>query len=73
MEFYCYSPFVVMTADQFVGRDDGLLEQQYNTIQTLLTLPKIRLKITRRVRVQGNHLDYSRDLLYDKRMSFVQI
>ena len=29
MEFYYYSPsktFVVLTADQFVGRDDGLLE-----------------------------------------------
>ena len=27
----CYSPsetFVVLTADQFVGRDDGLLQQQ---------------------------------------------
>ena len=31
MEFYYYSPsetFVVLTADQFVGHDDGLLEQQ---------------------------------------------
>ena len=31
MEFYYYSPsetFVALTADQFVGRDDGLLEQQ---------------------------------------------
>ena len=31
MEFYCYPPsekFVVLTADQFVGRDDGLLQQQ---------------------------------------------
>ena len=31
MEFYSYSPsetFVVLTADQFVGRDDSLLEQQ---------------------------------------------
>ena len=31
MEFYCYSPsetFVVLTTDQFVGRDDGLLQQQ---------------------------------------------
>ena len=31
MEFYYYSPsetFVVLTADQFVGRVDGLLEQQ---------------------------------------------
>ena len=30
MEFYYYSPsetFVVLTADQFVERDDGLLEQ----------------------------------------------
>ena len=31
MEFYYYSPsetFVVLTADQFVGRDDCLLKQQ---------------------------------------------
>ena len=31
MEFDYYSPsetFVVLTADQFVGRDDGLLEQR---------------------------------------------
>ena len=31
MEFYHYSPFetfVVLTADQFVGCDDGLFEQQ---------------------------------------------
>ena len=31
MEFYCYFPsetFVVLTADQFVGRDDGLLQQR---------------------------------------------
>ena len=31
MEFDYYSPsetFVLLTADQFVGRDDGLLEQQ---------------------------------------------
>ena len=30
MEFYYYSPsetFVVLTADQFVERDDGLLEK----------------------------------------------
>ena len=30
MAFDCYSSsetFVVLTADQFVGRDDGLLEQ----------------------------------------------
>ena len=29
MEFYCYSPsqtFVVLTADQFAGPDDGLLQ-----------------------------------------------
>ena len=35
MEFYYYSPsetFVVLTADQFVGRDDGLLEQQRQEI-----------------------------------------
>ena len=31
MEFYYYSPsetFVVLTADQIVGRDDDLLEQE---------------------------------------------
>ena len=31
MELYYYSPsepFAVLTADQFVGRDDGLLQQQ---------------------------------------------
>ena len=31
MEYYYYSPsetFVVLAADQFLGRDDGLLEQQ---------------------------------------------
>ena len=29
MEFYHYFPsFVVLTADQFVGRDDRLLKQQ---------------------------------------------
>ena len=31
MEFHYYSPsetFVVLTADQFVGRNDGLFEQQ---------------------------------------------
>ena len=35
MEFYYYSPsetFVVMTADQFAGRDYGLLEQQRQDI-----------------------------------------
>ena len=35
MEFYYCSPsetFVVLTADQFAGRDDGLLEQQNSKI-----------------------------------------
>ena len=35
MEFYYYSPsetFVVLTADQFVGHDNGLLEQQRQDI-----------------------------------------
>ena len=35
MEFYYYSPsetFVVLTADQFVGCDDGLLEQHRQDI-----------------------------------------
>ena len=38
MEFYYYSPsetFVVLTADQFVGHDDGLLEQQRHYIHVL--------------------------------------
>ena len=39
MEFYYYSPsetFVVLTADQFVGRDDGLLEQQKQELATFV-------------------------------------
>ena len=35
MEFYHYFPsatFVVLTGDQFVGRDDGPLEQQRQDI-----------------------------------------
>ena len=35
MEFFHYSPsekFVVLTADQLVGHDDGLLEQQKQDI-----------------------------------------
>ena len=31
MAFYCYSPsetFVLLTADHFVGSDDGLLQQK---------------------------------------------
>ena len=33
MEFDYYSPsFLMLTADQFVGRDDGLLEQQKQNI-----------------------------------------
>ena len=46
MEFYYYSPsetFVMLTADQFVGRDDGLLEQQagysFSTTVSLETYP----------------------------------
>ena len=34
-----YSPsetFVVLTADQFVGRDDGLLQQQRHRIATFV-------------------------------------
>ena len=37
MEFCYYSPsetFVALTADQFVGRDDGLLEQQKQDIDS---------------------------------------
>ena len=54
MEFYCYSPsetFVVLTADQFVGRDDGLLQQQRqdsHVCQNIekLSGPKRSIKIT---------------------------
>ena len=50
MEFYCYSPsetFVVLTADQFVGRDDGLLEQHRqdrHVCRNTRTLPLILRK-----------------------------
>ena len=49
MEFYYYSPemFVVLTADQFVGRDDGLLEQQKqdsHVCQRIRTFPLILRK-----------------------------
>ena len=40
MEFDYYSPsetFVALTADQFVGRDDGLLEQQKQDSTTNLS------------------------------------
>ena len=36
MEFYYYSPsetFVVLTADQFVGRNNGLLKVAQNSFQ----------------------------------------
>ena len=39
MEFYYYSPsetFVVLAADQFVGRDDSPLEQQAGRISTFV-------------------------------------
>ena len=41
MEFYYYSPsetFVVLTADQFVGHDDGLLEQQRQDIHAVKSI-----------------------------------
>ena len=50
MEFYYYSlseTFVVLTADQFVGRDDGLLEQQRQDIHVCrknCTFPLIKWK-----------------------------
>ena len=43
MEFYYYSPsetFVMLTADQFVGRDDGLLEQQKQDSHVCRRTPK---------------------------------
>ena len=48
MEFYYYSPsetFVVLTADQFVARDDGLLELQRQDIHVGRGLFGIRLLI----------------------------
>ena len=44
MEFDYYSPsetFVVLTADQFVGRDDGLLEQQKQDHSFFRNLPPL--------------------------------
>ena len=60
MEFYYYSPsetFVVLTADQFLGRDDGLLEQQRQDSRvcqrnrTLICISSQRSK-TRKVEVR---------------------
>ena len=60
MEFYYYSPsetFVVLTADQFLGRDDGLLEQQRQDSRvcqrnrTLICISSQRFK-TRKVEVR---------------------
>ena len=50
MEFYYYFPsetFVALTANQFVGRDDGLLEQQRqdsHVFQRNRTFPLILMK-----------------------------
>ena len=53
MEFYYYFPsvtFVVLTADQFVGRNDGPLEQQKQDIHVCRrnsTFPLITTKTTK--------------------------
>ena len=72
MEFNYYSPsetFVVLTADQFVGRDDGLLEQQKQDSHVCqrngtfpLILRKIRVlttKVTKskKLRIRNRILD----------------
>ena len=70
MEFYSYSPsetFVVLTADQFVGRDDCLLEQQKQDSHTCrrngtFPLTKIRVLTTKatkskKLRIRNRILD----------------
>ena len=68
MEFYYYSPsetFVVPTADQFVGRDDGLLEQQKQDSHVCRrngTFPLIRVlttkaKKSKKLRIRNRILD----------------
>ena len=53
MEFYHYFPsvtFVVLTADQFIGRNDGPLEQQKqdsHVCQRNRTFPLITTKTTK--------------------------
>ena len=54
MEFYYFSPsetFVVLTADQFDGCDDGLLEQQ--KLNRVLTTKAIKSK---KMRIRNIHL-----------------
>ena len=58
MEFYHYFPsltFVVVTADQFVGRDDGSLEQQKQDrkIRVLAT----KTMRTKKLRIRNEILD----------------
>ena len=51
MKFYYYSPsetFVVLTADQFVRRDDGLLEQKRKESHKNRTFPFILRKNQRK-------------------------
>ena len=72
MEFNYYSPsetFVVLTADQFIGRDDGLLEQQKEDSHVCrrngtfpLILRKIRVLTTKatkskKLRIRNRILD----------------
>ena len=62
MEFYYYSPsetFVVLTADQFVGRDDGLLEQQRQDIHV-----KIRGNVQVFPQTPGTNQSRSSKFLY---------
>ena len=54
MEFYLCSPsetFVLLTADQFVGCDDGLLEQQRQDILVCRKKLHISSDLTEKIRV----------------------
>ena len=65
MEFYYYSPsetFVALTADQLVGRDDGLLKQQKQDSHVCRrngTFPLITTKATKskELRIRNRILD----------------
>ena len=51
MEFDYYSPsetFVVLTADQFVGRDNGLLEQQKQDSRVCLFFETLQTRKSKR-------------------------
>ena len=63
MEFDYYSPsetFVVLTADQFVGRDDGLLEQQKQDSHICRrngTFPLTKATRSKKLRIRNRILD----------------